>query len=324
MHITRATTALFITATMVTGCVEDDKAQQTAPDYGEEDAAEGKVDSARFPASIEAIGFGEVVTTTFTWHEEYRAFTFTGTAGQTVNLLLDGLNGLDTVLYLYRVSRVTGRPFGRPLAANDDTAAANWTIRTNTEPNHYSSDVLEFTLPQDRDYALVTTTFWQLYQGDAEVVVKSPDVPASCGGIAGGLCPDGQVCRFEPGLCMLPDALGTCIVPPGDTGFGCSPPNPAVDNRVCGCNGFTLVDRCHAYMLGASIAHEGPCETDECRPECDAIGSRSEGWYDGCTEQRIDWDFCADCTSECRLLGPSGEGWYSSCDDSLIITADCG
>ena len=321
MSIRTATTALFITATMVTGCVDDAKTQQAAPDYGVEDAPEGKADSARFPASIEPIAYGEVLTATFTWHEEYRGFTFAGTAGQSVDLLVDGLADLDTVLYLYKVSRVTGRPFGRPLAANDDTADANWTVRTNTEPNRYSSNVLDFTLPEDRDYAVVATTFWQLYQGDAEVVIKTPDVPASCGGIAGAMCPEGQVCHFEPGVCALPDALGTCIVPP--VGFHCSPPNPAVDNRVCGCDGFTLVDACHARILGASIAHDGPCAADDCQPTCGAIGSRSEGWYDGCTEELIDWDFCADCTSECRRLGPSGEGWYSSCDDSLIVAAAC-
>ena len=80
-----------------------------------------------------------------------------------------------------------------------------------------------------------------------------------CAGFAGLACAPGLVCKFALGMCQMPDAAGTCIVPPIKTGFMCSPPNPAVDNRVCGCAGNTYVDACHANMLGASILHKGPC-----------------------------------------------------------------
>jgi hypothetical protein len=228
----------FLTIAL-TGCFGDEpkEAPPTAPDYGAED---GKDDSARHPSSIEPIVFGDIATTSFTWWEQFRAFTFSGQAGQTVELYVDGLDGIDTVLYLYKVSATSGRPFGHPLAANDDTAEPNWTVFSNPEPNPYSSNVLAFELPEDRDYALVATTFWQLYEGEAEVVVKSFDVPV------------------EP----------------------------------------------------------------ECIPVCDAIGSRSEGWYD--CNGLIRWEFCEGCTAVCDAIGSRSEGWYSSCDNQLIVYAECG
>jgi hypothetical protein len=80
-----------------------------------------------------------------------------------------------------------------------------------------------------------------------------------CGGIAGLLCASGLVCHYAPGQCQMPDAAGTCIVPPMKTGFRCTPPNPTVDNRTCGCDGKTYVDSCHAFRLGVSILRKGPC-----------------------------------------------------------------
>ena len=308
----------FVALLLLACAAEEEKVQQAAPDYGAED---GKDDSAARPSSIEPIDLGQVLTTEFTWHEQFRAFTFSGHAGQEVDLYVDGLDGLDTVLYLYKVSAHTGRPFGKALVANDDTADAGWTIATNTEPNPYSSNVLAFALPEDRNYALVATTFWQLYDGQAEVVVKGQSPGSTCGGFANQQCPEGQVCYFEPGMCLVADMIGTCMVRPIDTGFSCSPPNPNIDNRVCGCDGNTYVDACHARMLGVSTAHDGPC-TAECQPECGAIGSRSEGWYD--CNGLIRWELCNGCTAECGAIGSRSEGWYSSCDSQLIVYAECG
>ena len=90
-------------------------------------------------------------------------------------------------------------------------------------------------------------------------MVKTPDTGKTCAGFANIQCPDGQVCVFPAYMCKIPDMAGTCTVPPAESGFSCSPPNPNVDNRVCGCDGQTYVDSCHARMLGASIASDGPC-----------------------------------------------------------------
>src|SRR5438445_12913064 len=42
------------------------------------------------------------------------AYALHGTAGQSISIYDDGGNGLDTVVYLYKISRITGRPYGRP------------------------------------------------------------------------------------------------------------------------------------------------------------------------------------------------------------------
>jgi hypothetical protein len=57
-------------------------------------------------------------------------------------------------------------------------------------------------------------------------------------------------------------------------------------------------------------------------PRCDAIGSRSEGWYD-CDGALIGWAQCAECTAVCDAIGSRSEGWYSSCDGQLIGWANC-
>jgi hypothetical protein len=60
-----------------------------------------------------------------------------------------------------------------------------------------------------------------------------------------------------------------------------------------------------------------------CVPVCDAIGSRSEGWYNGCTGELICWANCADHTATCGAIGSRSEGWYSTgnkgCNGSNLI-----
>ncbi len=71
--------------------------------------------------------------------------------------------------------------------------------------------------------------------------------------------------------------------------------------------------------------------TYPCQPKCDAIGSKSEGWYDGCTNELLNkpigsgklWAQCAKCDSFCDKKGTKSEGWYDSCSKSLIKWAQC-
>jgi hypothetical protein len=300
-------------AALLVGCggVEE-KVAQPGMDYGPEEGIEGKEDSATYPASIVRIAFGEVKTATFTSTAHFRAFKFTGRADQKVDLYVDGLRGLDTVLYLYKVSKITGKPFGTPLASNDDTTSPGWRVTSNTTANELSSSVADFKLPENRDYALVATTYRQRYRGTAEVVVKSPG-GMTCGGIASLSCPEGLVCMYAPYTCTMPDAGGTCQMPLGPTGFRCPPPNPNIDNRVCGCDGNTYADACQARLANASVASDGPCRPAVCVPECRAIGSRSEGWYDTCTDQLIRYANCSACYPYCTAIGSRSERWTSSC-----------
>jgi len=73
---------------------------------------------------------------------------------------------------------------------------------------------------------------------------------------------------------------------------------------------------------GAKLIEYAQCSTDKtCEPYCGAIGSKSEGWFDGCTSQLLKhptsgvpyWDQCATCTVSCDAIGSYSEGWYAHC-----------
>jgi hypothetical protein len=98
---------------------------------------------------------------------------FSGRAGQRIDVYLDGRYGLDTVVYLYKVSRTTSRPYGRPLASNDDTDASGWTI------NEYSSSIQGFALWEDRAYAVVATTYEQAGIGSADLSLRESGATGS-------------------------------------------------------------------------------------------------------------------------------------------------
>ena len=60
-----------------------------------------------------------------------------------------------------------------------------------------------------------------------------------------------------------------------------------------------------------------------CKPICDAIGTRSEGWYDSCTKTLIKWDNCEGCEAICKTVGTKSEGWYNSCTGEVIKYGEC-
>ncbi len=67
--------------------------------------------------------------------------------------------------------------------------------------------------------------------------------------------------------------------------------------------------------------------TEEGKPYCGAIGSRSEGWYinsDSNRPELIRWDNCKGCSAVCKAIGTFSEGWYSFCDGKLIKYDNCG
>jgi hypothetical protein len=147
-----------------------EKAPLPGPDYGPENG--GKDDSVNRPATLVPLAFDQVVRTTFTRTRHFRAFKFSGVAGQKIDLFVDGLDGLDTVLYLYRSSRYDGRPFGQPIAVNDDTGQPGWTLRSNSSANPTSSSVSSVQLHASRDHVLVASTYDPAATGAAEVRVS--------------------------------------------------------------------------------------------------------------------------------------------------------
>jgi len=75
---------------------------------------------------------------------------------------------------------------------------------------------------------------------------------ATCGGIAGKQCGAGEYCDIGMGNCGTADASGVCKKKPEVCTEDFKP--------VCGCDGKTYSNLCHAAAKGASIDHMGKCE----------------------------------------------------------------
>jgi hypothetical protein len=136
-----------------------------------------------------------------------------------------------------------------------------------------------------------------------------------CGGIAAFPCDDGLVCQHPDATCGYADGSGTCAIPP----------QVCLDvyQPVCDCNGTTYGNRCEAQKVGATIDHEGACAVASCRPYCGAKGTRSEGWYDGCTDQLIKYAGCAGAYPYCSFIGTDAEGWSSTADGGYVTKGAC-
>ena len=172
----RRLTALSL---LVLACGEG-KLLEPGLDYGPEDARlSAKDDSATSPASMGRLQVGAVLKTTFTTTSRWRAFKFAATAGEKLDVYVDGLRGLDTVAYIYNVSATTGRPYSRAIAKNDDTEAPGWTVGSNTAANPNSSSIVGFVPRYTRDYAVVVTTYQQAGRGTANVVVHRAQAAGS-------------------------------------------------------------------------------------------------------------------------------------------------
>lgn len=86
------------------------------------------------------------------------------------------------------------------------------------------------------------------------------------------------------------------------------------------------VGNANQFSCGGGLGVECCLPPAACTPYCGAIGTRSEGWYDGCTKKLICWAFCGGETATCSAIGSKSEGWYSShgCHaSSLISWSDC-
>lgn len=86
---------------------------------------------------------------------------------------------------------------------------------------------------------------------------------ATCGGIQGLGCPDGEYCDFPAeAQCGAGDQTGVCAVRPEACTREFRP--------VCGCDGVTHGNACVAAAAGVSVAHEGECGAVlECQADSD-------------------------------------------------------
>lgn len=89
------------------------------------------------------------------------------------------------------------------------------------------------------------------YDGTPGVCACVPDT-VSCGGRLGNTCAANQFCSFSASaMCGYADATGTCQTRPEV----CT----ALYQPVCGCDGVTYSNACHANGAGTSVLHSGPC-----------------------------------------------------------------
>jgi hypothetical protein len=73
----------------------------------------------------------------------------------------------------------------------------------------------------------------------------------SCGGSSNKQCPAGQYCKVSADACHTPKAKGACEESPQLCNELYQP--------VCGCDGVTYPNDCHAAMKGVSVASTGAC-----------------------------------------------------------------
>lgn len=59
-----------------------------------------------------------------------------------------------------------------------------------------------------------------------------------------------------------------------------------------------------------------------CAPACGAVDSRSEGWYDSCSNALMAYGRCYGQAAFCDPQGKQGAGWYST-DGSFIAASSC-
>ncbi len=72
-----------------------------------------------------------------------------------------------------------------------------------------------------------------------------------CGGIAGVKCGEKEYCRFDDGSCGVADKEGLCAPIPQFCPMDFKP--------VCGCDGKTYSNACHAHAAGQNVKHTGDC-----------------------------------------------------------------
>jgi hypothetical protein len=135
-----------------------------------------------------------------------------------------------------------------------------------------------------------------------------------CGGIAGLACDEGEFCFYTPEqMCGAADHLGECVTQPD----ACI----QLFDPVCGCDGQTYSNACHASAAGVSVGHEGECEDSaECQPVLCALFCEN-GFAtdeDGCP-------ICS-CVDEIDTCGPIEQDFEAAVADIRVCETDdeCG
>jgi Pacifastin inhibitor (LCMII)/Kazal-type serine protease inhibitor domain len=143
---------------------------------------------------------------------------------------------------------------------------------------------------------------------DGQVACTLRACLATCGGITGQSCPDGEYCSFPPeAQCGAGDQTGFCAAQPEVCSLEFNP--------VCGCDGVTYGNACQAAGAGSSVASEGECgSAPECRldadcpvPPCACLDENE----DGQCENRCPVAVCRD--GVCGVADPGALQLGDSC-----------
>lgn len=142
---------------------------------------------------------------------------------------------------------------------------------------------------------------------------------ATCGGIQGLGCSEGEYCEYPPeAQCGAGDQTGVCAFQPNICTREFRP--------VCGCDGVTYGNACEASAAGVSLIHEGECDAGgECRtdqdcpvPPCACLDQDG----DGICENECPIAVCRD--GACGVGSPSASQLGEVCGGfRLEGSADC-